>query len=237
MALTSKQEAFVEEYLVDLNATQAAIRAGYSAKNADKIASELLGKTGVAAAVQAKMDARSQKTAITAEKVLQKWWDIANADPNELIQFRRTCCRYCHGVDHQYQWRDENEFAAALAFAVAKNKKSQKKAKLPSDAGGYGFKKTLDPVATCTNCDGEGIADIHGLDTRNLSPQARLLYAGAKVTQGGFEIKLRDQDKALENVAKHLGMFLERHMHMGHDGGAIAHKIELVGVSSDNRKN
>lgn len=44
MALTPKQQLFVEEYLIDLNATQAAIRAGYSPNNADKIGSELLGK-------------------------------------------------------------------------------------------------------------------------------------------------------------------------------------------------
>ena len=42
--LTPKQELFVQEYLIDLNATQAAIRAGYSVKNADKIGPELLGK-------------------------------------------------------------------------------------------------------------------------------------------------------------------------------------------------
>ena len=42
--MTEKQKRFVEEYLIDLNAKQAAIRAGYSVKNADKIGSELLGK-------------------------------------------------------------------------------------------------------------------------------------------------------------------------------------------------
>ena len=49
--LTDKQRTFVAEYLVDLNATQAAIRAGYSARNADKIGPELLGKTRVAAVI------------------------------------------------------------------------------------------------------------------------------------------------------------------------------------------
>lgn len=68
--LTPKQEMFVREYLIDLNATQAAIRAGYSAKNADKIGSELLGKTGVRAAVQAGMDKRAEKAIITADEVL-----------------------------------------------------------------------------------------------------------------------------------------------------------------------
>lgn len=68
--LTAKQQQFVKEYLVDLNATQAAIRAGYSQKNADKIGSELLGKTRVAQAVQEAMDKRSEKVEITADYVL-----------------------------------------------------------------------------------------------------------------------------------------------------------------------
>ena len=67
---TPKQRFFVAEYLKDLNATQAAIRAGYSAKNADKIGSELLGKTRIACEIQAAMDKRAEKTGINAETVL-----------------------------------------------------------------------------------------------------------------------------------------------------------------------
>ena len=63
MALTPKQARFVQEYLVDLNATAAAKRAGYSAKNADKIGSELLGKTRVSDAIQAAVKQREQRTA------------------------------------------------------------------------------------------------------------------------------------------------------------------------------
>lgn len=69
--LTIKQETFVAEYLVDLNATQAAIRAGYSAKNADKIGSELLGKTRVKEKIQERMNQRSERTEITSDYVLK----------------------------------------------------------------------------------------------------------------------------------------------------------------------
>lgn len=79
--LTFKQHRFVEEYLVDLNGAQAAIRAGYSPKSANKIAHELLDKTGpVAAAVQARMDRRSVRTEITADQVLTEIFRIASAD-------------------------------------------------------------------------------------------------------------------------------------------------------------
>ena len=71
MSLTAKQARFVEEYLIDLNATQAAIRAGYSARNADKIGPELLGKTRVAAAIQDAKETRSERTGITQDEVIQ----------------------------------------------------------------------------------------------------------------------------------------------------------------------
>lgn len=70
--LTPKQQRFVEEYLIDLNATQAAIRAGYSAKTASVIAAENLAKPNVAAAVQAAMAARSKDTGINAAWVVKK---------------------------------------------------------------------------------------------------------------------------------------------------------------------
>lgn len=70
--LTDKQKAFVNEYLIDLNATQAAIRAGYSAKNADKIGSQLLGKSRVSAEIQNKMAKREKRTEITQDRVLKE---------------------------------------------------------------------------------------------------------------------------------------------------------------------
>lgn len=69
--LTPKQARFVEEYLLDLNAAAAARRAGYSEKNADSIAAQLLSKTKVFEAVQSAVAARSAKAEITAEYVLE----------------------------------------------------------------------------------------------------------------------------------------------------------------------
>ncbi|GAC1467176.1 MAG: terminase small subunit [Chamaesiphon sp.] len=62
---------FCKEYLKDLNATQAAVRSGYSEKNADKIGSELLGKTRVNARIQELLNARGKRLEITADKVLK----------------------------------------------------------------------------------------------------------------------------------------------------------------------
>ena len=67
--LTPKQKRFVAEYLVDLNATQAAIRAGYSEKRASEIGYQLLQKTTVQAAIQAAMADREKRTGVTQDWV------------------------------------------------------------------------------------------------------------------------------------------------------------------------
>ena len=210
--LTEKQKMFVLEYLVDLNATAAARRAGYSEKTADKIAFQLLEKTLVQKAIQEQMEAREKRTLITADMVLQRWWDIATADPNEIIHLRRVCCRHCYGIDHQYQWRNKEEYQRTVQAAI-NNVEEDKPPVIPSDAGGYGFNRLLRPHAECPYCQGEGNLEIHIEDTRDLGPKTKILYAGIKQTAAGIEIKFKDQDKALENVARHLGMFTERHEH------------------------
>ena len=68
--LNPKQTQFCKEYLIDLNATQAAIRAGYSEKTARKIGSENLSKPDIATFIQSLMEQRSESTGITAEYVL-----------------------------------------------------------------------------------------------------------------------------------------------------------------------
>ena len=75
--LTAKQERFVAEYLVDLNATQAAIRAGYSAKTAGQQAEQLLKKLEIHAAGEAGKAKRSQKVGVTAEYVVESLREVA----------------------------------------------------------------------------------------------------------------------------------------------------------------
>ena len=77
VALTEKQKRFVAEYLVDLNATQAAIRSGYSEKTAEQMGYQLLQKTSVQKAVQIAIKDRQQRTEITQDKVLDELGKVA----------------------------------------------------------------------------------------------------------------------------------------------------------------
>lgn len=85
MALTPKQERFVAEYLIDLNATQAAIRAGYSAKSAAEQASRLLINVKVAKAVEAAQAARSARTEITQDRVLKELAKLGFANMQDYM--------------------------------------------------------------------------------------------------------------------------------------------------------
>ena len=82
--MTPRQQAFVNEYLIDLNATQAAIRAGYSAKTALQQGSRLLMNVEVAAAVAEQKTKRSERTQVDADWLLTRLADEADADIADL---------------------------------------------------------------------------------------------------------------------------------------------------------
>jgi len=84
MALTDKQRRFVEEYLVDLNATQAAIRAGYSANTAASQGERLLRNAEIRTAIERAQAERSQRTRVTADRVIAELARMALYDPADI---------------------------------------------------------------------------------------------------------------------------------------------------------
>ena len=83
--MTPKQERFVSEYLVDLNATQAAIRAGYSKKTANEIGAENLAKRSISEAIAAKTAKQLEKVDLSAERVLEEMRRLALGDVRGLF--------------------------------------------------------------------------------------------------------------------------------------------------------
>lgn len=84
MSLTPKQSRFVDEYLIDLNASQAAIRAGYSTNRANAMGYENLTKPDIAQAIEAAMKARSERTEVTQDRVLAEFAKLAFLDPRRF---------------------------------------------------------------------------------------------------------------------------------------------------------
>ena len=210
--LTAKQQRFVEEYLVDLNATQAAIRAGYSAKLANTNVPKLLQNTAINTAIQEAVSQRSERTEITQDNVLKRLWEIATANPNDIVKFRRVNCRFCWGIDHGHQWTHA-EFEQAKLTAMLLEQP------VPEANGGFNFDKTRVPHPDCPECKGEGRGEIYISDTSKLTGAAALLYAGAKEGKFGIEVLLHDQVGALIKVGQHLGLF--------------NNKIELTGKNGE----
>lgn len=211
--LSRRAQLFVVEYLVDLNATKAAERAGYSAKTAGQQGERLLRDRRVAAAIEAEMKARATRTKTSGDRVIKELWELASADPNELVEYRRTCCRYCYGVDFGYQMTqrelDERRALQQRGFDSRKDKKPTD-VLVFDDLGGPGFDARKAPNPACPECFGEGVGHMHLKDTRALSPAARRLYAGVKSTKEGIEVRMLDQFGALVQLGRHYGLFVDK---------------------------
>lgn len=217
--LTPKQQRFVDEYLIDLNATQAAIRAGYSPKTANEMGAENLAKPSIKQAIEQAKAERSERTKITQDDVLKMWHDLATVDYNEISQLLNVNCRYCWGVDHEYQYTPK-EWQRVCESA------DKEQASRPP-FGGDDFNHKRAPNPNCPECGGLGNATIHLHDTDRLSPQAKLAYQGAKAGKFGIEVLTTDRMKALDNIARHLGMFTDKVQLTGKDGQAIEQNITV----------
>ena len=88
--MTKKQKAFIEEYLIDLNATQAAIRAGYSTETAKEIGCENLTKPNIKNAIDKALAERSKRTGINQDRVIQELAKIAFLNPSDVINLQNA---------------------------------------------------------------------------------------------------------------------------------------------------
>lgn len=92
--MTPKQKAFIEEYLVDLNATQAAIRAGYAKKTADVTGPRLLGNVRVAAAIAKRQQERSERVQITQDAVLSELMKLGFSNMMDYMTVKQDGTAY-----------------------------------------------------------------------------------------------------------------------------------------------
>ena len=160
--MSPKQERFVEEYLVDLNARQAAIRAGYSEHTATEQASRLLTIVKVQEAVAAGRKKLAEKAGVTQERVLKEYARIAFLDIRKIF--------------------DEEG--------------------------------NLLPIH---EIDDETVAAISGLEVEKRISA----IAGPDVQSHTHKIKLADKKGALDSLARHLGMFVDKSEVTGPNGGPI----------------
>lgn len=111
--LTPKQQRFVEEYLIDLNATQSAIRAGYSEKTARDIGCENLAKPNIAKAIEEAQEKLSNKAQVTVEMVVQGLLNEAKDLSEGSTQSARVSA-WAHLGKHLGMFKDKVEHSGKL---------------------------------------------------------------------------------------------------------------------------
>lgn len=139
---------FIREYLVDLNATQAAIRAGYSPKTAHSQGQRLLKHVEVAQAIKAEMRAREKRTRITADRVLAEYAKLAFYDPRKFFDGRGR----------------------------------------------------LIPIVDLDDESAAAVAGMDVVESKREGDEPEVIK----------KIKLADKKAALDSIARHLGMFVDR---------------------------
>lgn len=181
--LTPKQATFVREYLIDLNATQAAIRAGYSAKTAEQQGYQLLQHTSVATAVEVAMAERSKRTEITADRVLAELAKIGFADIRKAVKWGSRL------VERPYEDRPE----AAETLEDQPNGGALKRRRKSDDG-----------------TDAYYVTSIELMDSEQLDDDTAAAVAEVAQTKEGVKIKLNDKLGALTQIGRHLGMFTDK---------------------------
>jgi phage terminase small subunit len=190
--LTGKQSRFAFEYPKDSNATKAAERAGYSERTAYSIGSELLKKPEILEAIEVAKERAAAVSEVSVGLILREWLDILSADPNDLVTIHRDSCRDCYDADTR-------ELMKAS-----------------------GMRESLRvPNPDCETCKGLGVEDVIVADMRNVKGPARKLYAGAVRTKDGVKVLMRDRDAAAVNLARFLGMLVDKRELSGPGGGPI----------------
>ena len=179
--LTAKEKEFVRQYMVDLNATRAAIRAGYSERSARQLGSRLLSKVDIAAEISRALE---ERCGVTQARVVDELAKVGFSDIRKVVS-----------------WRPE---------VVAE----------PVDEEGDVTTKVLQSRVLMK--DSAEIDD----DT------AAAIESVSQGAQGQLRIKMHDKPAALEKLARALGMFRDRHEHLGPDGRPIPPGGGIVVITS-----
>lgn len=163
--MTNKQKRFCEEYLIDLNATQAAIRAGYTSNYANTNANKLLQNTTIQKALNKSMKNREVRTEITQDKVLRELAEVAFSNGTDFAQIvtRKRAQRFWDEGTQDYKEREVDEQSVEL-FDTNKLPPNKKSAISGIKEGKYGIE-----VSSCDKVKALELLGKHlGMFTDNL---------------------------------------------------------------------
>lgn len=195
--LSDRQHRFIDEYLIDQNATQAAIRAGYSPQTCRVMGPHLAKQPQIRAAIDAKLAKQQRRTEVTADRVLLELSRLAFADartlhhPNGSLKSPQDwdddTAAQIAGIEVS---RTSTRTSAGTAVRAARMPWAQVPSTLPA-ASGIGSGRRLDPGGDASGRHADQAVDT-GVDVQ--------------VEESTVKVKRYDKVKALEILAKHTGV-------------------------------
>lgn len=212
--LDARQAKFIDLWLVTYDPRQSYKDAGFKCTNdnaTSAAASRLLSKVKSHPYMLARQVELFSRTADVQNQLIATYHAASFADPRELVEYVRRCCRYCYGIGHKFQLRPSemerrrDQYEADKATAEADKKTIGDFDEL----GGIGYDGKKSPSPDCPECDGEGEGRALFKDTSNLSPAALALYEGVKEGKDGTEMKVASQKSYRDGLAKLFNMNVE----------------------------
>lgn len=198
--LTEQQALFAQHVAEGKNLADSYRLAGYQGEgnSVHAAASRLLRNVKVSRAVRWLRDRRQKRLMLTEAEIIHQLSAIASMDANVFSQIRRVNCRYCWGDDHQYQWRDVDEYERACAVALAESKTP------PAFDGGTGFADSTVPNDECPRCSGDGRLELFFPDTTQLEGPERWAYLGVEETMNGLKVKTASPEAARKELMAYI---------------------------------
>lgn len=196
--ITDRQMRFVQEYCKDFIATKAYVRAGYSEDGAASGASRLMENVNVQIAIEDEKRNNAAMAGLSRGYLVKELKTVVDS-------YRARACRYCHGINHEYQWT-EREYERALTEALTLGLAA------PDIKGGFGYTRRREPAENCPTCHGDGELRM-SLD----------------------QPKLADKIKAIDSLSKLAGYVVDRKEVSGPGGGPIQTTtgLDLDSLSDD----
>lgn len=206
--VTPHERQFAARFLIHLDERRAAEEAGLP------LTAHPLNRLAVRRLIVDLQAERMKRLEITQDDVLRRWWLLENASANDLVEFRRVPCEFCHGEDHRRQRTPEQMRKAQLDHLKIQLKLNEDQRREFDEAGGDGYDRNL-PVYSvangfdhnCPECHGDGVGFAYFKDTRRLTPAGQILYDGVKISKdGSIEVKMRSRSHAEEMISRHVGL-------------------------------
>jgi phage terminase small subunit len=213
--LTHKQEAFAQHLAVYGQPVEAYL-ATYAVKktrnrNALRASAfNIANHPKVRARVAVLQAASAERAVTTNAELMAALEELVDVDPAEIVAVVVSPCRFCHGINHEYQWATPDEHALACAKSIHRGEPA------PNDVGGFGFTLDREPHGECPQCHGAGDARVHFSNTAAASRGARRLVRGVELFPDGRLKRLHLHDQAALRVELHKlrGMVVDRSLNV-----------------------